>query len=210
MTGTKDEDARRDLPKGKPKPGRNRGVIISYLSKEEPPDAPCITKPINYQGKALESQRRMKPNLLYLGADYPVSRSKLFQGRGYDAAIKSPAEPAVEPASYSTSLGANKDVCALKMSYLLNADVFHHETNFHGFHTQGEFNPNWNQPKRCPGQKNMNFSNWRFSNPSICEDPSLEDISSPLKKYFDPNKIMEFKRGLLRIHQAKNHEKGRV
>ncbi|KAF8048464.1 hypothetical protein N665_2504s0001 [Sinapis alba] len=130
MTGTKDEDSRRDLPKGKRIPARTRGVIISYLSKEEPPDAPCITKPINYQ-------------------DYPVSRSKLFQGRGYDVAIKSPAEPAVEPASYSTSLCANQDVCALKMSHLLNPDEFHHETNFHGFYTQLESNPNLNQPKRC-------------------------------------------------------------
>ncbi|KAF8048237.1 hypothetical protein N665_2594s0001, partial [Sinapis alba] len=44
------------------------------------PVVPSKIKPIKCQGKALESQKRMKPNLLYLGADYPVSRSKLFQG----------------------------------------------------------------------------------------------------------------------------------
>ncbi|KAF8051412.1 hypothetical protein N665_1731s0001 [Sinapis alba] len=72
---------------------QNRGVLLSILLQEEPPDVPSKIKPIKYQGKALESQKRMKPNLLYLGADNPVSRLKLFQGRGYDAAIKPVADP---------------------------------------------------------------------------------------------------------------------
>ncbi|KAF3569950.1 hypothetical protein F2Q69_00059891 [Brassica cretica] len=52
----------------------SRCVIISYLLKEEPPDAQSILKPKQYQG-------------------YPVSRSKLCQGGGYDAAIRSATEP---------------------------------------------------------------------------------------------------------------------
>ncbi|XP_020866257.1 uncharacterized protein LOC110224502 [Arabidopsis lyrata subsp. lyrata] len=69
-------------------PDQNRGVILSSLLKREPPDAPGIIKPPPYQGKTLASQNRMKANLLSLGADCTVSRSKLFQGRGYDADIQ--------------------------------------------------------------------------------------------------------------------------
>ena len=52
----------------------SRGVILSHLPKEEPPDAPCITKPKLYQSKVLNSQKRMKPDLLYHDAGYIVSR----------------------------------------------------------------------------------------------------------------------------------------
>ncbi|XP_013614965.1 PREDICTED: uncharacterized protein LOC106321198 [Brassica oleracea var. oleracea] len=55
----------------------SRGVIISYLLKEEPPDAQSIPKPKQYQGKTLESQKNMKADLLYLGAGYQVLRLKL-------------------------------------------------------------------------------------------------------------------------------------
>ncbi|KAF8093609.1 hypothetical protein N665_0383s0232 [Sinapis alba] len=72
---------------------QGKGVIMSHLLKEEPPDAQPITKPKQYQGKTLESQKRMKADLLYLGAGYPVSRSKLCQGGGYDEAIKSSVQP---------------------------------------------------------------------------------------------------------------------
>ncbi|WZZ50959.1 hypothetical protein YC2023_051066 [Brassica napus] len=65
----------------------------------------------------------MKPDLLYLGAGYPVSRTKLFQGGGYDAAIKPVAEPEVNPKPYSTIQGANEDIHALKMPYLTNKEV---------------------------------------------------------------------------------------
>ena len=51
MTGTKAEDFRGDLSKTKIKPDRTGGVIISYLFKEEQPDAPCITKPKSYHSK---------------------------------------------------------------------------------------------------------------------------------------------------------------
>ncbi|KAF3608861.1 hypothetical protein DY000_02050309 [Brassica cretica] len=81
----------------------SRGVIISYLLKEEPPDAQSIPKPKQYQG-------------------YQVSRSKLCQGGGYDAAIRSATEPEVNPKPYSTSRGANQDIRALNMPYLTNQE----------------------------------------------------------------------------------------
>ncbi|KAF8049877.1 hypothetical protein N665_2104s0001 [Sinapis alba] len=133
-------------------PDQNRGVLLSFLLQGEPPDVQSKIKPIKYQGKALESQKRMKPNLLYLRADNPVSRSKLFQGRGYDEAIKP------------------------------------------------------NQPKIYPEQKDVNFTNWRFASPSICEGPSLEAVSSPMKKRSDPKQIMEVKMGFLAFQKARNEE----
>ncbi|CAN7046020.1 unnamed protein product, partial [Brassica oleracea var. botrytis] len=36
-----------------------RGVVRSFLLKGEPPDLPTKIKPTKYQGKALESQKRM-------------------------------------------------------------------------------------------------------------------------------------------------------
>ena len=61
---------------------QSRGVIISYLLKGEPSDTQPIPEPKQYQGTALESQKRMKADFLYLGACYPVSRSKICPGRG--------------------------------------------------------------------------------------------------------------------------------
>ncbi|KAF8090151.1 hypothetical protein N665_0484s0001 [Sinapis alba] len=71
------KDWREEPPE--PKTEQNKGVILSYLLKGEPPDAPRITTPKTYQGKTLNSQRRMKANLLSLGAGDIVSRSKLLQ-----------------------------------------------------------------------------------------------------------------------------------
>ncbi|KAF2606969.1 hypothetical protein F2Q68_00043028 [Brassica cretica] len=98
-------------------------------------------------------------------------------------------------------------VCALKMPYLPNPERFHHEINFHGFYTQLESQPNWNTPKIYLYQKDMNFSNRRFSNPSICKVPSLEAVSSPIKKLYNPNQIMDFKMDLISFQQTKNGEK---
>ena len=43
----------------------------------------------------------------------------------------------------------------------------------------------------------MNFTNQRFSIPSICEYSSLEVVSSPTKKRSGPNQSMDFKMDLL-------------
>lgn len=93
MTGTKAEYFRGNLSKTKIKPDRTRRVIISHLFKEEPPDAPCITKPKSYQGKTLDSQKRMKAELLYLRAGHTVSRLKPFQGGGNLAGTETVPEP---------------------------------------------------------------------------------------------------------------------
>ena len=74
-------------------PDQNRGVVLLFLLKGEPPDVPSKIKPIKYQGKALESQKRMKPDLLYISAGNPVSRSKPFQERGDDIYTETTLEP---------------------------------------------------------------------------------------------------------------------
>ncbi|KAF8045590.1 hypothetical protein N665_4663s0001 [Sinapis alba] len=186
---------------------QGRGVIISYLFKEEPPDASCITKPKSYQGKILNSQRRMKANLLYLGAGYPVSRSKLCQGRGYDTAIKPVADLEVDPTTHSTCQGANQDIWSLKMPYLTNQEGFNHEDNFHGFYTQEEFHTNWNRAKIFTEQEVMNFTIQRFLSPSSCECQPLEEDFSPAMKRPYQKSIMGFNRDLLDFQKARNQEK---
>ncbi|KAF3554743.1 hypothetical protein F2Q69_00011000 [Brassica cretica] len=53
----------------------------------------------------------------------------------------------------------------------------------------------------------MNFTSQRFLSPSICEYPSLEVVSSPMKKRSDQNQLMDFEMDLLSFQQAKNQEK---
>ena len=124
------------------KPEKNRGVILSYLLKGEPPDSPHITTPKTYQGKTLNSQRRMKANLLPLGADYIVSRSKPFQEGEYDEDIKSSSEKkkgtrskSLENMNLRRAKGANQDICAINTPYLTNQEKFIHETSFVVFYT---------------------------------------------------------------------------
>ncbi|KAL0641965.1 hypothetical protein Bca4012_103341 [Brassica carinata] len=187
----------------------SRGVILSYLSKEEPPDAPCITKQkLYHQGKVLNSQMRMKPDLLYCGVSgYPVLRSKPLQEGGNDAAIKPVPEPEVHPTPYQTSQGANQDICALKMPYLENQEGFNHEANFYGFYTQDGAKPNWNHIQSCPDQKVMSFTKWRFASPSIREYPTLEGDSSLKKERPEPKPIIGFKRSLSAFQKAQYQEK---
>ena len=61
---------------------QSRGVIHSYFLKGEPPDTQSIPKPKQFLGKVLESQKRMKADLLYLGAGHIVSRPKPCQEGG--------------------------------------------------------------------------------------------------------------------------------
>ncbi|KAF3504685.1 hypothetical protein F2Q69_00040745 [Brassica cretica] len=89
-------------------------------------------KPKQYQGKALESQKRMKADLLYLGAYYTVLRSKPCQEGGDDVVIRSATEPEVNPKPYSTSQGAKQNTCALKIPYLTKQEGLSHKTNFNG------------------------------------------------------------------------------
>ncbi|CAG7864625.1 unnamed protein product [Brassica rapa] len=186
---------------------KSRGVILSYLLKEEPPDAQSIPKPKQYQGKTLESQKSMKADLLYLGAGYTVSRSKPFQGGGNVAASNSAAEPEVDPTPYSTSQGANQDIRALKMPYLTNQEGLNHEANFYAFYTQEGVQDNWNWVKIITEREVMNFTIQRFLNPSICEYPTLEEDSSSMKERPEAKPITEVKRSLSSFHKAQDQEK---
>ncbi|XP_033139301.1 uncharacterized protein LOC117130685 [Brassica rapa] len=184
-----------------------RGVILSYLLKEEPPDAQSIPKPKQYQGKTLESQKSMKADLLYLGAGYTVSRSKPSQGGGNVAASNSAAEPEVDPTPYSTSQGANQDIRALKMPYLTNQEGLNHEANCYAFYTQEGVQSNWNWAKIITEKEVMNFTIQRFLNPSICEYPTLEEGSSSMKDRPEAKPITEVKRSLSAFHKAQDQEK---
>jgi len=53
----------------------------------------------------------------------------------------------------------------------------------------------------------MNFTSWRFPSPSVCEYRPLEEKISQTKKRPGPNSIMDLKRDILWILQAKNQEK---
>ncbi|KAG5374132.1 hypothetical protein IGI04_042559 [Brassica rapa subsp. trilocularis] len=167
---------------------KSRGVILSYLLKEEPPDAQSIPKPKQYQG-------------------YTVSRSKPFQGGGNVAASNSAAEPEVDPTPYSTSQGANQDIRALKMPYLTNQEGLNHEANFYAFYTQEGVQANWNWVKIITEREVMNFTIQRFLNPSICEYPTLEEDSSSMKGRPEAKPITEVKRSLSSFHKAQDQEK---
>ncbi|WZZ63585.1 hypothetical protein YC2023_074955 [Brassica napus] len=93
------------------------------------------------------------------------------------------------------------------MVYLTNQEEVCHETNFHELYTQNGVKNTWNHLQSYWYQENMNFTNRRFSNPSICEYPSLEVVPSPKKKRSDQNQSMEFNMDLLSLQKTKNEEK---
>ncbi|WZZ36417.1 hypothetical protein YC2023_019818 [Brassica napus] len=114
-------------------PDQNKGVLLSFLLKGGPPGVPSKIKPIKNQGKALESQRRMKPDLLYLGAGYPVSRSKHFQEIGDDIGTETTPEPGANRMHHSANRRTNQDMCSVKTAHLSNQEKFYNETNFNAF-----------------------------------------------------------------------------
>ncbi|KAF3537733.1 hypothetical protein F2Q69_00024604 [Brassica cretica] len=116
-------------------------------------------------------------------------------------------EPGANRMHHSANRRTNQDMCSVKTAHLSNQEEFCNETNFHAFYTQLGVNPNWNHLQRYSDQEDMNFINRRFSIPSICEYPSLEVVSSPTKKRYNPKKSMDFKKDLLASKKAKNEEK---
>ena len=127
---------------------QSRGVILSYLLKGEPPDTHPIPKPKQYQSKALESQKRMKADLLYLDAGYTVSRLKLFQ-EGEDVAVrKTVAQPESHQTFQTGHLGDTSD-----------QKDFWHETNFHRRLTKQFITEAWNYKKIFMDEEVMDFTN---------------------------------------------------
>ncbi|XP_033139373.1 uncharacterized protein LOC117130981 [Brassica rapa] len=186
---------------------QSRGVIHAYFLKGEPPDTNSIPKPKQFQGKVLESQKRMKADLLYLGAGYIVSRSKPCQ-EGGDVVV---TKPMVQPESHQTvqtgHLEGTSDRGSVQGVYLHNQKDFQHETNFIGFYTQEVVQPNWNRAKVFTEQEVMNFTSQTFPSPSICEYPILEGDSSPRKERPEPKPIIGFKRSLSAFQKAQDQEK---
>ncbi|KAF3585899.1 hypothetical protein F2Q69_00029638 [Brassica cretica] len=116
-------------------------------------------------------------------------------------------EPGSNRMYNSANRRTNQDMCSVKMTYLRKQEEFCNENNFHAFYTQLGVNPNWNHLQRYSDAEDTNFTNRRFYSLSICEYPSLEDVSSPMKKRSDPKKLMEFNMDLLSFQKAKNEEK---
>ncbi|WZY78627.1 hypothetical protein YC2023_025011 [Brassica napus] len=202
VTGTKEQEFKEEEPPGVTLEMDQKIVqetMQSILLKE--------AKPKQCQGKALESQKRMKADLLYFGADYTVSRSKPCQEGGDDVVIRSATEPEVNPKPYSTSQGANQDIRARKMPYLTNQEGLNHEANFYGFYTQEGVQANWNWAKIFTEQDVMNFTTQRFLSLSICEYPTLEGDLSPSKERPEANPVIKFKSILSAFQKAKAQEK---
>ncbi|CAG7876032.1 unnamed protein product [Brassica rapa] len=89
------------------------------------------------------------------------------------AASNSAAEPEVDPSPYSTSQGANQDICALKKPYLTNQEGLYHESNFDGFYTHEGVQANWNWANIITEQEVMNFDNSEVSQPVHLRVPNL-------------------------------------
>ncbi|KAF3513973.1 hypothetical protein F2Q69_00001333 [Brassica cretica] len=155
MTGTSVENSG-DISKAKFTPGRTRGIILSYLFKEEPPDAPGITKSKSNQGMTLDSQKRMKADLLYLGAGYTVSRSKPFQGGGNVTGTETVPEPKLSQISNNCHNCLNRathDQGSFKEVHLNNHKELWHETNFHRSPAQPFITGAWNYRKSSRRKK---------------------------------------------------------
>ncbi|KAF3561769.1 hypothetical protein DY000_02014900 [Brassica cretica] len=180
------------------------GVIISHQFKEEPPDAQYIPKPKQHQGKALESQKRMKADLLYLGAGYPVSRLKLCQGGGYDAAIKSVAEPEINQAVQTGHLGDASDRGSVQSEYLNNRKEFFNESNFKSDLTQYGVILVWNFNNIFTEKKVMDFTSQTIFSASIgAEQPHFGPYKSNHEEA-STEAICYVKEGLLGVQIKKN------
>ncbi|KAF8090804.1 hypothetical protein N665_0466s0008 [Sinapis alba] len=192
------------LQKGSTHHVQGKGVIMSHLLKEEPPDAQPITKPKQYQGKTLESQKRMKADLLYLGAGYPVLRSKLCQGGGYDEAIKTSVQPEVQQTVQTNQLGDASNIGPVQGAYLDNQKEFWDESNFHGFYTQEGVQDNWNFTKILSDQDVMDFSNPAFC--SASNEPVQPCFGPAMSKneWASTRGISYVKEGLLGVHIKRN------
>ena len=118
--------------------------MISYLLKGEPPDTQPIPKPKQYQGKALETQKRMKADLIYHGAGSTVSRSKPCQEGGDVAVLESVVQPESHQTSQTVHLRDTSDRRSVQVAYLDNQKVFVYETNFTRFITNQGVSEAWN------------------------------------------------------------------
>ncbi|WZY86718.1 hypothetical protein YC2023_033102 [Brassica napus] len=186
---------------------KSRGVIHSYFLKGEPSDTQSILKPKQSQGKALESQKRMKADFLYLGSGYIVLRSKTCQEGGDVVALKSVVQPESHQTYQTDHLGGTIDRGPVQGVYLYNQKDFQYETNFIGLYTQEVVHSNWNQGKIFTEKEVMNFTSQRFLSLSICEYPTLEEDSSPMKKRPEAKPIIGVKRSLSAFQKDKDQEK---
>ena len=116
----------------------------------------------------------------------------------------------VQPESHQTfqtgHLDSTNEKGSFQRVHINNHTEFWHETNFHGRPTQEFITEVWNYKKIFTEEKVMNFTNMRFSRPSSCEYQLLGVDLNPTMKRSESNSIMDFKRDVFWIQQAKNQE----
>ena len=152
----------------------------------------------------------MKADLLYLGAGYTVSRSKPFQGGGNVTGTETVPELKLSQISNNCHNCLNRathDQGSFKEVHLNNHKELWHETNFHRSTAYPFITKAWNYWKSFTDEEVMNFTSWRFLSPSICEYLPLEEKIRQTKKRPGPKSIIDLKRNVLGIQQAKNQEK---
>ncbi|CAL9217642.1 unnamed protein product, partial [Arabidopsis halleri] len=135
------------------------------ISIEKPSAA---QQPIQTRGNYLDSQKRMKPNLLSLGAGKSVLRSKLFQGRGYDAVITPETEPKLIQIGCTMRIRPEKDIHSFREPYQLNYKDSRQETTWKIFSAHLHNPSKKNQPKRSFHEGVIQFTNRMI--------PSLPDL----------------------------------
>nr|VDC69246.1 unnamed protein product [Brassica rapa] len=106
---------------------------------------------------------------------------------------------------------ATCDQGSFKEVHLNHQKEFWHETNFHRSPDQSFITEAWNYKKIFVDEEVMNFTNWTFPSPSVCEYRHLEEKFSQTKKRPSstmpravgigsyrpgPNSIMDLKRDL--------------
>ncbi|CAL9234311.1 unnamed protein product [Arabidopsis halleri] len=127
------------------------GISIEKLQAAKPP--------IQTRGNYLNSQKRMKPNLLFLGAGESVLRSKLFQGRGYDAVITPDSEPKLIQIGCTMQIRPEKDICSLFEPYQLKTEESRRKATWKIFPARLKNTSKKNQPKKSSHEGVMQFTN---------------------------------------------------
>ncbi|KAF2564006.1 hypothetical protein F2Q70_00018608 [Brassica cretica] len=89
----------------------------------------------------------------------------------------------------------------------IDSEGLNDEANFYGFYIQEGVQDNWNRDKVFTEQEVMNFTSQRFLIPSICEYPTLEEDSSPMKNRPEEKPIIGVKRSLSSLQKAQDQEK---
>ncbi|KAF3534607.1 hypothetical protein DY000_02040125 [Brassica cretica] len=103
--------------------------------------------------------------------------------------------------------GNARDRGSVQGEYIDIQKVFYHKSNFPERPSHQGFTESWNRMKIFTEEEVMNFSNQRFSSPSIREYQTSKGDSGPGKNQLEPKPILEFNMDLSASHKDRNQEK---